>query len=114
MLNRYKMPKRKLYSVTDILVVINSVKHGESQANVSCNNGVPLWTIHGWLRDNEMLNDSVDTIDYTMGWKENNRPNCTNDPQLDMVVFTWFVEKSPADIPILSIQAQKSSSDLHR
>ena len=39
MLNWHKMPKWKSYCVTDKLPVIESIKHDESQASVSCDNG---------------------------------------------------------------------------
>ena len=59
------MSKWNSYSITDKLAVIASFKHGESQASVSCDNGVPEWTIHGWLRDDEKLCDFVHAVDST-------------------------------------------------
>ena len=41
MLKPYKMPKQESFSITDKLAVIASVKLGESQANMCCDNGVP-------------------------------------------------------------------------
>ena len=51
------MAKQKSYFITDKLVVTASIKHGQSQVSVSRDNGVPDLTIHGWLRDKEMVHD---------------------------------------------------------
>ena len=59
------MPKRKSYSVREKLVVVARVQNGESQANVSSNNGVPQSNIHVWLKDEQKLCDFVDTVDST-------------------------------------------------
>ena len=64
MLNQYKMPKWKLYSITDKSAVIASVKHGESQASMSSDNDVPESTIHvSWkLCDFADIGNSTDGI----------------------------------------------------
>ena len=41
MFNQYKIPKQKPYSVKDNLAVIASIKHGESKARLSHDNGMP-------------------------------------------------------------------------
>ena len=41
-----------------------NIKHGESQANISCDNSVPEPTIYGWLKDEEMLCDFVDMVNF--------------------------------------------------
>ena len=61
------MPKWKSYSVREKLVVVARVQNGESQANVSHDNGVPQSTIRGWLKDEQKLHDFVDTVDSTDG-----------------------------------------------
>ena len=66
-----KIPKQKPYSVTDKLAVIPNVKHTESQASLSCDNGVPESTIHGWLRHEEKLYNLVGNpsdFDVSKGW----------------------------------------------
>ena len=47
------MPKWKSCSAKDKLAVTVGIKHGESQANVSCDNGT---TILVCLRDKEKIN----------------------------------------------------------
>ena len=94
MFNRHKMRKRKLYSVTEKLVAIVSVKRCESRDNVSRDNGVPESTIRRWLRDDEKLRDSVDY--GRLNWSDENknkRQNCAKDPQLEKVVFAWFAKE---------------------
>ena len=59
MLNQFKILKEKWYSVTDKLAVNASVKHGESQANMFCDNGVSESPICGWLKDKEKLDVCV-------------------------------------------------------
>ena len=59
------MPKCKSYSITVKFAVIASIKHGELQANMSCDNAVSKSAIHGWVRDKEKLCDFVDTVDST-------------------------------------------------
>ena len=49
------MPKQNSYSVTDKIAVTPSIKYCESQAIMSCDNGVPDSTVHEWLRDKEIL-----------------------------------------------------------
>ena len=44
---------------------MTSIKHGESQANVSYENGVPESTIHVWLKNKEKLCDFVDMVNVT-------------------------------------------------
>ena len=55
MFNQYKMAKQESHSVTDKRAVNVSIKHGQSQANMYCDNGVPDSTICGWLNDEEKL-----------------------------------------------------------
>ena len=63
MLNQYKMPKLKFYSVTDVLAVIVSIKHGQSQTNMSHDNGAPESTIHGQFKGEEKFFDILDVVD---------------------------------------------------
>ena len=76
------MVKQKPYSFTDKLAVITSIKHGESQANVSCDKGVPKSTICGWLREKEKL--CVDTVDST-DWMKRKKATTATDPQLIVI-----------------------------
>ena len=71
-------------------MVTARVKCGETQANMSCDNGVLHSTIHGWLREKEKLHDFADTPDST-DWMKRKKARTTKDPQFDMAVFIWFV-----------------------
>ena len=79
------MPKWILYSITDKLAVIASIKWSESLAQVFQDNGVPESTIHGWLKDEEKLHDFVDTVDFCDEMKRKK----ANEPYLIM----YFNEK---------------------
>ena len=57
--------KKKLYSITDKLAVIASVKLSESQANMFHGNSVPESTIQGWLRDEGKLCGFEDRVNFT-------------------------------------------------
>ena len=84
------------------------------KANVSHDNGVPQSTIPGWLKEEQKLCYFVDTVDSTDGMKRKNA-RTANDPELDKVVFTWFVKQAgtPINGPVLSVQAQTFHNDLH-
>ena len=90
--------------------MIARVKHGESQANESHENGVPEQTIHGWLKDAENLHNFVVMVDSTDGMKIK-KARTAKDSKLDKVDFTQFVKDSQAGTLIsslvLRIQAQK-------
>ena len=96
--------------------MIASITHGESQAIMSHNNGVPESTICGWLRDKEKLHDFIDVVNSTDCMKRKTNQNCQN-PLLDKVVFTLFVKERQAEAlirgPVLNIQAQTLPNDLH-
>ena len=51
---------------------------------MSHNNGVTQSAIHGWLKDEQKLHDSVDIVDSTDGIKRKART--ANDPELDKAV----------------------------
>ena len=72
------MPKRKSYSVREKLVVVARVQNGESQANVSRDNGVPQSNIRSWLKDEQKLRDFVATGDSTDGMKRPELPMILN------------------------------------
>ena len=57
------MSKWKSYPSTDKLAVIASIKHRESQTNMSHENGMPELTICWWLKDKEKLHDFIDKVD---------------------------------------------------
>ena len=46
-----------------------SIKHGESQVNISHGKRVPESSIHGQLKDKEKLHDFVDMVNSTDGMK---------------------------------------------
>ena len=50
MFDWYTIPKWKSHFITDKLAVIASIRHVESQANVSCINFVPESTVCVWLK----------------------------------------------------------------
>ena len=52
-----------IYSISDKLAVNVSIKHSQSQANVTHDNGAPESTIHWWVKDKEKLHDPVDVVD---------------------------------------------------
>ena len=54
---------------------------------------VPESTIHGWWKDKENLCDFVHTVDSTVRMKRK-KARTAKDPQLDKVVFRWFVKDS--------------------
>ena len=107
------MPKP--YFIIDKLAVCASIKHGESEANESCDNGEPKLTICGWLRDNVawFFRYMVDSTDLMKRKKARN----VKGPQFDDAVFTCFVKERQVDTlhssPVLSIQAQKLHNNLH-
>ena len=53
------------------MTVIASLNHAESQAIMYSNNGVLASTVRGWLKDKDMLHESVDTVSSTDGVKRN-------------------------------------------
>ena len=75
--------------------MIAGIKRGESQANVSRDNGVPGSTIRGWLRKEWKLRDFVDTVNSTDRMK-GKKARTAKDPQHDKAVFTRFAKETQA------------------
>ncbi len=92
------MPERKSYTVREKLVVDARVQNDESEANVSPDNDVPQSTTRWWLKDEQKLRDSVDTVEATDGMRRK-KARSPNDPELDKAVFTWFVKERQAYTP---------------
>ena len=53
--------KRKAYSVSDKLKIIDRVKNGESKASLSRECGIPEGTIRGWMKEEDKLLCSIQT-----------------------------------------------------
>ena len=53
-----------------------SIRQGESQASVSCDNGVPESNIYEWLRDKENMHDFVEKDDLTDQIKRKKGQSC--------------------------------------
>ena len=65
--------------------MIASIKCGESQVNMSCDDGVLGSTVHGWLRDKEKLRVFVDMLNST-DWIKRKKARIVKDTQLYKVV----------------------------
>ena len=90
------------------LVLITSIKHSGSQTKLSHENGVPvnyLWVVERW-REVAWFCRYV----WFHWLDEMKKASTAKDPQLDQMVFTWFVKEMQAGHPngcaVLSIQAQ--------
>ena len=44
-------------------MVVARVQNGDSEASVSRDNAMPQSNIRGWLKDEQKVRDSVDTVD---------------------------------------------------
>ena len=62
--------------------MITNIKQSESQASMSCDNGVPESTIHVWLKDEEKLHDFLYMVNSADHMKIN-KVRTAKDPQLD-------------------------------
>ena len=107
--------KRKAYSISEKLALVNRVRSGETQAKVSRELGLAESTLRGWLKDEEKLREACSVMD-DCGQKRK-RARTAQDPQLEKVVFTWFnqarSEGMPISGPIIQAQAKKMNQSLH-
>jgi hypothetical protein len=61
------MTKRKYYTIVEKLKIIERVKNGESKVILFCKRGIPEGTIHSWMKEENKLHQSVDSIEDDVG-----------------------------------------------
>ena len=110
------MPKRKQYSITECLRIVDRIHNGEQQTKVAREEGVPESTVRGWLKDETRLREFVDNMDEDVGLTRK-RAKQAQDPVLDKALFEWFVQERSEGMPIsgslIKMQAQKMDKQLH-
>lgn len=90
--------KRKAYSITEKLGVVDRIRSGETQVKVSRELGIADSTLRGWLKDEEKLREACSAMD-DCGQKRK-RARTAQDPQLEKAVFTWFNQARSEGVPI--------------
>jgi len=94
------MPKRKSYTVQEKLESITRVtQHGETQANVSRDNGISESTLCGLIRDEHKMLDFVNIGDSNDGTKRK-KARTAGDTDLNRAVYSWFVKEKQAGTAI--------------
>ena len=56
--------------------MIDSIKHGESQASVPCDSGMAKSAIHGWLKEENKLCNFLHKLDSTDQMKRKKAHSC--------------------------------------
>ena len=107
--------KRKAYSVAEKLAVVDRLKNGESQAQVSRSLGVAESTMRGWIKDESRLRKFSSEMEDAGNSRK--RQRLAADTTLDKAVMTWFTQKRaegiPISGPIIAEQAKKMNKMLH-
>ncbi|KAH3884476.1 hypothetical protein DPMN_008456 [Dreissena polymorpha] len=57
--------KRKQFSITEKIEIIEKIKSGQSRTSIIKEFGVPEGTLRGWLKDEDKLRSSLSEMDRT-------------------------------------------------
>ena len=105
--------KRAQYTITEKLQLVNRIRKGESQAQVSRATGIADSTLRGWLKEEAKLRSFLDETDSKTGLCRK-RAKTSQNPDLDSAVYNWFAVKRsegvPISGPILQAQAMRLSN----
>ena len=107
--------KRKAYSVTEKLCIIDRVHKGEARSKVCNELKIAESTFRGWLKDEQKLRDYLHDVDSDEGIKRK-RARTANDNELDDAVYAWFTQQREQGVPIsgtiLKAQAKKMAKSM--
>ncbi|XP_053373996.1 jerky protein homolog-like [Mercenaria mercenaria] len=106
--------KRKAYTISEKLHVVDRIRNGETQAKVSREIGVSDSTIRGWLKDEAKLRGASSSLEDSGQVRK--RARTAQDQQLESAMFTWFnqarSEGMPISGPVIQAQAKKIHQEL--